>query len=172
MRLSLSTPRPYANPHIAGIALGLVLLASYALAGRGIGASGAFASVAAHGATALAPSSVVANPWIAERASARLTSDWLVVEMLGLLAGGFLSAALAGRLRFVVERGALIGAPTRLLVATVGGIVMAAGAVLARGCTSGQALTGGALLSVGSWLFIAGAFGAGYLTMLVARWLW
>jgi uncharacterized membrane protein YedE/YeeE len=92
--------------------------------------------------------------------------------MLGLHGGGVRSAALAGRLRIAVERGAWIGAPTRIVLALAGGAVMGTGAVLARGCTSGQALTGGALLSVGSWLFIAGAFGAGYLTMLVARRTW
>ena len=169
----MRTQQPYADPYRAGVALGLVLLASYVLAGRGIGASGAFASVAAHASVAVAGIDVAAsNPWIRERAATALGADWLVVEMLGLLAGGLLSAALAGRLRFVVERGQSIGAPARLAFAAAGGGVMAAGAVLARGCTSGQALTGGALLSVGSWLFIAGAFGAGYLTMLLARRLW
>jgi uncharacterized protein len=44
--------------------------------------------------------------------------------------------------------------------------------VLARGCTSGQALTGGALLSVGSWLFILGAFAAGYAVAPLLRWAW
>ena len=168
----MRAPKPYADPYAAGIGLGLVLLASYVFAGRGIGASGAFTSVAAHAASAVAPATASANPWMAERAAFSLSTDWLVVEMLGLLAGGFLSAALAGRLRVAVERGAWIGAPTRLLFALGGGMVMGVGAVLARGCTSGQALTGGALLSVGSWLFIAGAFGAGYLTMLAARRLW
>ena len=37
----------YWNPYMAGVLLGLVLLASYLLAGRGLGASGAFSSVAA-----------------------------------------------------------------------------------------------------------------------------
>ena len=37
------TPRPYADPYLAGVGLGLVLLASFVLAGRGLGASGAFA---------------------------------------------------------------------------------------------------------------------------------
>ena len=168
----MRTPKPYADPYAAGVGLGLVLLASYVFAGRGIGASGAFASIAAHTVNAVAPATVGANPWLAERAALGLSTDWLVIEMLGLLAGGFLSAALAGRLRIVVERGARVGAPTRLAFALAGGLVMGVGAVLARGCTSGQALTGGALLSVGSWLFIAGAFGAGYLTMLAARRLW
>ena len=35
-----------------------------------------------------------------------------------------------------------------------------------------QALTGGALLSVGSWLFIAGAFAAAYLTAPIVRRAW
>ena len=39
--------KPYSNPYAAGFALGLVLLASFAFAGRGLGASGAFAWVAA-----------------------------------------------------------------------------------------------------------------------------
>src|SRR5206468_11378754 len=40
-------PRPYANPYLAGVALGLVLLAAFVIMGRGLGASGAFASTAA-----------------------------------------------------------------------------------------------------------------------------
>ena len=168
----MRAPRSYSDPYLAGIALGLVLLASYTLAGRGIGASGAFATVAAHASVAVDSTLGAENTWLAERAASGLSTDWLVVEMLGLLAGAFLSAALAGRLRVAVERGARMTSSTRLAFAAAGGLVMGAGAVLARGCTSGQALTGGALLSVGSWLFIAGAFGAGYLTMLLARRLW
>jgi uncharacterized protein len=38
----------YASPYAAGAGLGVVLLASYVLAGRGIGATGAFAVVAAN----------------------------------------------------------------------------------------------------------------------------
>ena len=49
---------------------------------------------------------------------------------------------------------------------------MGAGAVFARGCTSGQALSGGAVLSVGSWIFIAGAFGAAYVTAPLVRRFW
>jgi uncharacterized membrane protein YedE/YeeE len=168
----MRAPKSYSDPYLTGVGLGLVLLASYVLAGRGLGASGAFATVAAHSVDAVAPATAAANPWLAERAASGLTTDWLVIEMLGLLAGGFFSAAVAGRLRVGVERGARVGAQTRVVLALGGGTLMGAGAVLARGCTSGQALTGGALLSVGSWLFIAGAFGAGYLTMLVARRWW
>ena len=39
-------PAPYMNPYLAGIGLGLVLLASFVVMGRGLGASGAFSSAA------------------------------------------------------------------------------------------------------------------------------
>src|SRR5438067_1799080 len=39
--------KPYADPYVAGVALGLVLLSAFVLTGRGLGASGAFATTAA-----------------------------------------------------------------------------------------------------------------------------
>ena len=167
----MRTPRPYADPYVAGVALGLALLAAYVLVGRGLGASGAFATAAA--TVADAAGAARANPYFAERLDAGgLANDWLVVELLGVVVGGFASAALAGRLRVTVERGPNVSPPSRLALAALGGSAMGAGAVLARGCTSGQALTGGALLSVGSWTFVAGAFGAGYAAAWLARRAW
>ena len=37
----LPQARPYADPYVAGTCLGLVLLAAFVIAGRGLGASGA-----------------------------------------------------------------------------------------------------------------------------------
>ena len=139
--------KPYSDPYLAGTGLGLVLLAAFALAGRGLGASGAFTSVAAR--------FVHAPPFH--------RSEWVLLEIAGVVVGGFLSALLAGRLQFAVERGPRIGRGPRLAMAFLGGAVMGLGAVLARGCTSGLALTGGALLSVGSWLFMIAAFAGAYL---------
>lgn len=164
--------RPYASPYAAGVGLGVVLLASYVLAGRGLGATGAFAVVAANTMNAAAPAAVQANPWLADRATGAMLGDWLVVEIIGVVIGGFVSAALAGRLQLAVDRGPRLGVAPRIALAALGGAVMGFGAVFARGCTSGQALTGGALLSAGSWLFVLGAFGAGYLTMFFARRAW
>ena len=166
-------PRPYADPYLAGVALGLVLLAAFVLVGRGLGASGAFASAAASAVHAAAPAAAQRNPYLADHLGpGGLLHDWLVVEVLGVVLGGFASAALAGRLRLTVNRGPALGVGARLAYAAVGGAVMGAGAVLARGCTSGQGLTGGALLSVGSWAFVAGAFGAGYAVAPLVRRAW
>ena len=166
-------PRPYADPYLAGVALGLVLLASFVLAGRGLGASGAFAAAAATSVHAVAPGAVSGNAFLTAHLDAGgLLRDWLVVEILGVMAGGFVSAALAGRLAMRVERGAHASLRARFGAAMAGGALMGGGAVLARGCTSGLALTGGALLSAGAWLFVGTAFAAAYLVGFVTRRSW
>jgi hypothetical protein len=171
--VSTGSPAPYASPYASGAGLGVVLFASYILAGRGLGATGAFATLAANTVNVAAPASAQSNAYFAQRiADGGPLTDWLVVEVIGVMVGGFLSAALAGRLRLGIDRGPRLGALNRLAVAGAGGLVMGGGAVFARGCTSGQALTGGALLSAGSWLFVAGAFGAGFLTMALVRRIW
>lgn len=154
-------PRPYADPYVAGVALGLVLLAAFVFAGRGLGASGAFAETAA----VFAPT----NAYLARYAGG---DHWLLFEIAGVAIGGFLSALFAGRLQRVIARGPSIGRAPRLASAFMGGSVMGAGAVLARGCTSGLALTGGALLAVGSWVFMFAAFAAGYALAPLVRKAW
>ena len=156
--------KPYTNPYLAGFGLGLVLLSAFVIMGRGLGASGAFASAAAATVATVAPKNASANDYFARylTASGSPRIDWLVVELIGVVIGGFVSALLAGRLRRSIEKGPRISGSARLRLAFIGGGVMGAGALLARGCTSGQALTGGALLSVGSWIFIGAAFAAAY----------
>jgi hypothetical protein len=155
------------------VALGLVLLSAFVVVGRGLGATGAFASAAAAVADVVSYTRARGNEFFATHLSADgLLRDWIVVEMLGVLLGGWASAALARRLRLTVERGPRTSVGERLALGAAGGAVMGAGAVLARGCTSGQALTGGALLSVGSWVFVVGAFGAAYATARALRRVW
>ena len=166
--------KPYADPYLAGVGLGVVLLAAFVLTGHGLGASGAFATTAAGTVAAVAPGYASSNAYFGRYVSAPdgPWRDWLLFEVIGVFAGGFLSAALAGRLRPIVERGAGVAMKTRLAAAFAGGAVMGLGAVLARGCTSGQALTGGALLSVGSWGFMLCAFAAAYAAAPAIRGSW
>lgn len=167
--------RPYLDPYLAGVGLGLVLLAAFVFVGRGLGASGAFASVVASGASLVAPehaASIPAYAAYAPEGPRSLFDEWLVWEMIGVFAGGALSAWLAGRFRRTIERGPRVSDRARLALAFGGGAIMGVGAKLARGCTSGQALSGGAVLSVGSWLFIIGAFGAAYLAAPLFRREW
>ena len=164
--------RAYADPHVTGVCLGLVMLACFALTGQGLGASGAFASVASGVVAAVSPETAVhsayfrsylqdGSPWTA----------WVVVEIMGVLVGAAASAVLAGRMRLPLVRAAR---PTRarLFSAVGGGLLMGIGAALARGCTSGLALSGGALLSVGAWIFMVTLFFAGFVFAPLVRRLW
>ena len=167
--------RPHTDPYLAGVGIGLVLLVAFVVAGRGLGASGAYGAVATATVTAVAPehaaNSTVYGGFVAA-GEGRPLNNWLVFEILGVLVGGALSATLAGRFRVTMDRGPGTSVPTRTATALGGGALMGVGAALARGCTSGQALSGGALLSVGAWVFIATAFAAGYLAAPALRGLW
>lgn len=166
-RPATRTAAPFMNPYLAGVGLGLVLLAAFVVMGRGLGASGAFASLVAWGLDLVAHDYARGNGFFNDYlAWGPPLKSWLVFEVLGMLVGGFVSGLLAGRVRRVIERGPRMGVAGRLALAFGGGVLMAAGAKLARGCTSGQALTGGALLNAGSWAFMlavfAGAYGMAY----------
>jgi hypothetical protein len=153
------------NPYWAGFGLGLVLLAAFVVMGRGLGASGAFTTAVATAVHAVVPGHAEGNAFYREYLGDGTTSplkDWLVFEVLGVFAGGFLSGALANRLKVTVEKGPRISTAPRLALAFVGGALMGIGAKLALGCTSGQALTGGALLNLGSWVFMMCVFGGAY----------
>lgn len=168
-------PQPYWSPYAAGIGLGLVLLAAFVIMGRGLGASGAFSSLVAAGVQSVAPAHAGANAFYAEYLGDGTRSplkDWLVFEVLGVFAGGFLSAMLAGRFRRGIERGPGFSDGRRLVFAFAGGVLMGFGAKLARGCTSGQALTGGALLNLGSWAFMLCVFAGGYAVAYFFRRQW
>jgi uncharacterized membrane protein YedE/YeeE len=157
-------PRPYMNPYLAGIGLGVVLLATFVLMGRGLGASGAFSSTVAWLVSLVAPGYAHSNEFLGRYLpeESHPLKAWLVFEVAGVIAGALLSALLARRVGVAVEKGPRIPVRTRLALAFVGGALMAFGAALARGCTSGQALTGGSLLNFGSWIFLVGVFVGGY----------
>lgn len=164
--------RGYADPIVTGVLLGLLLFATILVAGRGLGASGAFAAGAAASVEAVAPGALERNAYLAERVplgGAGLLGEWLVLELLGVGVGAWWSARRAGRTRFAVDRVAAEGTRDRVARAALGGALMGAGARLAHGCTSGLALTGGALLATGAWLFIPVAFGAAFLVAWLLR---
>ena len=165
----------YVSPYLAGVGIGVVLLLSFVLMGRGLGASGAFSSVVAAAVETAAPSHAAGSAFYArylgDGAGSPL-NDWLVFEIIGVLVGGLASGLLAGRVRWTTEHGAGITSRRRLANAFVGGAAMGMGAKLARGCTSGLGLTGGATLSVGSWLFVITAFAGAYAAAPLLRKAW
>jgi hypothetical protein len=158
-----SAAQPYWNPYAVGFLLGLVLLLTYAIAGRGLGATAGFSAVAAWLAGLVSPahvqeSTVHARYW---NEGAPLLS-WTLFLLVGAALGAFVSGWQGKRLSWSVERGPNVSDNTRLLLAFGGGFIAAFGARIAKGCTSGQALTGGSMLNVGSLVFMLAVFASAY----------
>ncbi|MDF1564421.1 MAG: YeeE/YedE thiosulfate transporter family protein [Deltaproteobacteria bacterium] len=170
----MTQERPFWNPYIAGIVLGLVLLLTFLTMGFGLGSSSAATRLAYAGAHAVAPAPTEHNGYMATYvAEGNPLEDWMIFEVIGVFLGGLLGAFSAGRLR----RPHLLKGPRatnlqRVVLAILGGILMGFAARLARGCTSGQALTGGAMLSVGSWIYMMAVFAGGYLVAPFVRRQW
>jgi uncharacterized protein len=157
------SPAPLMNPYLAGVGLGLVLLASFVVMGRGLGASGAFNSLLAWLVELVSPDHAAGNTVYADYlGDGHPLMAWLVFLVAGLFAGALVSAWLAHRAAIAVDRGPRAGVADRLGLAFVGGALSGIGAKIALGCTSGQALTGGALLNAGSWTFMLMVFVGGY----------
>jgi hypothetical protein len=166
-------PNKFWNPYLAGAALGLVLLSSYVIMGKGLGASGASYRLGVAAVQAVVPAHVAAAPGL--RGAVQHGSpldDWLVFEVLGVALGGLVGAYTSGRLSRETLRGAGVSAGRRLAFAFAGGAIMGIAARFARGCTSGQALSGGALLSAGSWAFMMCVFAGGYAVAYLVRREW
>ena len=168
-------PKPYSNPYLTGVGLGIVLLIAFLVMGRGLGASGAISSFVAVGVEKVAPEHAAKNNFYQEYLGDGTTNplkNWLVFEIIGVMVGGFLSGSLAHRIKRTTEKGPNVSVRLRLVYAFTGGTIMGFGAKLARGCTSGLALTGGALLSVGGWAFMFAVFGGGYAAAYFVRRQW
>jgi len=157
--------RKYLNPYVGGVLLGIVLLAANFVSGRGLGASGAIKSAVVTTMKTVAPVSSSKSAFVNEFGEAHGTNPmktWLVFEMLGVLVGGFISGAFAGRLKFKVEHSPSITSKKRLLLALGGGVLFGFGSQLGRGCTSGSALSGMAVLSLGGFITMMAIFGTAY----------
>jgi uncharacterized membrane protein YedE/YeeE len=155
----------YLNPYVGGVLLGIVLLAANYVSGRGLGASGAIKSTVVTAVTTIAPSSSEKTGFVKEFRESHEGNPlktWLVFEMLGVLVGGFLSGALAGRLKFKVEHSPKITSRRRMIFALAGGVLFGFGSQLGRGCTSGSALSGMAVLSLGGFITMMAIFGTAY----------
>ena len=166
--------RPYWNPYAAGLLLGLVLLATFLVTGQGLGATAFAKRLIALGTHEVAPEWTEQNAALGTYVAggANPLRNWLVIEVVGVLLGGFIGALPAGRLETTIEKGPRISNRARLALAFAGGTVMGVAAGLARGCTSGQALTGGALLATGSWIFMMMVFAGGYAAAWFVRRQW
>ena len=155
--------KTYMNPYLAGILLGLVLLASFYLTGRGLGASGATRSVVVGAVETVAPAHAENKTYFSRYGNDKNPmKTWLVLEIAGVVIGGFLSGAYSGRLTFRVEKSPKITTRRRIVFATLGGLLFGFGSQLGRGCTSGAALTGMSVLSLAGFVTMMAIFGTAF----------
>ncbi|MBC7633808.1 YeeE/YedE thiosulfate transporter family protein [Aeromicrobium sp.] len=124
-----------------GVGLGVAITAGWALAALGDSSFG--------------PSSVGAVASIAGGSP----NYWLITFLLGIVAGGALSARTAGGFWLRGEK-----EPVRYLQLAVGGLLLGAGGWIAGGCNVGHGLSGVAQLNVSSFVvvvaMVAGVWGA------------
>jgi len=151
----------YMNPYLAGLCLGLVLLASFAVLGVGLGASAGLARLGACVTMCVARSHTLASEYFGAWGEHPMRY-YLVYMFVGVFVGGLFSALLAQRIKPSLERAKGFPAGLRIVFALVGGIFVGFASRLASGCTSGQALSGTAQLMTGSFLFLICIFVGGY----------
>jgi len=160
--------KPYMSQYAAGIILGIVLLVTFVVTGRGLGASGAMMNNVVAIEKVVAQDHVDNNFYLASygKSGKNPLNNWLVFEVIGIMIGGAISGFIGGRIKIETNHGPNISDKGRWAMAILGGVLFGYGARLARGCTSGVALSGGATLAIGSWItmmaIFAGAFAMAY----------
>ncbi len=156
----------YMNPYLAGFLLGLLLLSTIYITGRGLGASGAIKSAVVAGVEVVAPSHTSNTKFYQEYSKEHEGTsplmNWLVFEVVGVLIGAFLSGLISGRLDLKFEKGPNATTRMRFWGALIGGMLWGIGSQLGRGCTSGAALSGMAVMSTGGLLVMISIFGGAY----------
>ncbi len=165
----------YMNPYLAGFFLGLLLLATIYMTGRGLGASGAIKSFTVSAVEIVAPDHAESQKFYSEyntEHAGNPLKTWLVFEVIGVVIGAFISGLIYNRLGFKVEGGPKVKTKTRLVAAFFGGALFSFGAQLGRGCTSGAALSGMAVLSTGGIITMMAIFGGAYAFAYFFRKLW
>jgi uncharacterized membrane protein YedE/YeeE len=164
----------YLNPYLGGVILGTVLLLSFYISGRGLGASGAVKNTVAATVNVIAPQHVEKSAYYSQFAGGdrKPMSNWLVFEVLGVLAGAFFSGIIFNRLKLKVEHSPKITTQRRLIFALLGGLIFGFGSQLARGCTSGAALSGMAVLSLGGYITMIAIFGTAFIAAWIFRKNW
>jgi uncharacterized membrane protein YedE/YeeE len=165
----------YMNPYLAGFFLGLVLLSTIFITGRGLGASGAIKSIVVATVDGITPTHAEKSPFYSTYVGPGKDNpmkSWLIFEVAGVVIGAFISGLISNRLKIVTEAGPRIRPAVRWVFAIIGGALFGIGAQFARGCTSGAALSGMAVLSTAGFVTMMAIFGTGYALAFFARKLW
>ena len=168
-KVVIAKPAPYMNPLLAGILLGIVLLATFLVTGHGLGATGFTTRLAAWIGMYVAPVATNANDYLGGMVEeGKPLNAWITWQVIGVAIGAVLSAFLAKRIHIQLDGKKFLGGAKRPLTALFGGILAGFGARVAAGCTSGLGLSGAAVLSLAGFTFLGTFFAVG---LIVSRFL-
>lgn len=160
------------SPYAAGIGIGLTLLATLYIMGRGLGASGAFSIFSAVAVNKVNPGYAANLKYFSKYFIGSPLKDWIVFEILGVFAGALAGAVLSRTFSLKFDKASGMSRSTRLFTAFSGGVLVGFASRLARGCTSGVGLSGGAELAIAGWVFVVAMFLSGFLFAAIFRRLW
>ena len=161
------------SPYIAGAGLGLTLLATFVIAGWGLGASSAFSLLTGVGLEKLSPAYAHKLTYFSQYLNVEAPlRNWVLFEIMGLFLGALVASLLAGNFRVRFDKPGHMNTGTRLFTAFGGGTLIGFASRLARGCTSGVALSGGAQLALAGWVFVIAMFVSGFVAAALFRRLW
>ena len=154
------------SPYVVGAAIGVLSWCTFLISRKAIGCSTAYARTAGMIARWFRGGRVDEQPYYREF---KPVIDWEWMLVLGIVIGSFISALLAGDLRWqaVPATWAAVfghGIVVRFLVALAGGALLGFGARWANGCTSGHGISGTMQLALSSWVSAICFFIAGILT--------
>jgi uncharacterized protein len=160
---------PAWSPYLVGALIGLLSMATFYFSDKPIGVSTGFARVAGMIGKLIAPRHTGSLKYYDDT---KPKVDWEVMLIVGVLLGAFTAAWTGHEItnRWIPPMwsdrfGDSIA--MRLIVAFVGGALVAFGARLAGGCTSGHGISGTLQLSVGSWIAVICFFVGGVATALL-----
>ncbi|MCQ8894065.1 MAG: YeeE/YedE family protein [Methanolinea sp.] len=153
------------SPVVVGAGIGVLIWMTFLLSDRPLGVSTAYAKTAGMVEKAISRENVKSMPYYRQVTP---EVDWQWTIIIGVIAGGFISAYLSGTFALSAVPplfAATFGTDTllRFSVALAGGIIMGIGARWAGGCTSGHGISGTLQLSLASWVAVVCFFAGGIL---------
>ncbi len=161
------------SPYIAGLGLGLTLLATFVITGWGLGASSAFSLLSGVGFSKVEPQYAHTLTYFQQYLNVEAPLlNWVLFEIAGLFLGALAAALVGGNFKLSFDKGEHMESGMRLVTSLGGGILIGFASRLARGCTSGVALSGGAQLALAGWVFVIAMFISGFIGAAIFRRLW
>lgn len=155
---------PAWSPYLVGALIGVLAVATLALAKHKVSASSAYAGIAGMVGRLIAPGHIASLEYFRSNKPAL---GWTIVFLLSAGLGSFLAASTGGELtgtylpQLWIKRFGADSYALRTVFALLGGVLMAFGARMAGGCTSGHGISGTLQLAVSSWISVVCFFAGG-----------